>query len=216
MDQQKITKVAAIVIGVVIAAVLVIFGFILIQSRFSRASGETANNVVVNGITTNSATVSFSTDDSVQCTVMYGTSAENFSFFAEDSTSTTSHAIELTLLSAETTYYFKINCGNTETTNNGAPFTFTTLSNETQPTPTTGPTSTPIPTEAPTSAPVSPTPTSGSPSPTGTGVPDYCADVASMQAYLETNPDWTQVDCVDECSTLEESKTLQCAAAFAE
>lgn len=141
-------KIIAIVIGLVLTAIGIFFGFRVI---FSRASGQEPQAVQVANITQSSAQITWTSGDEVLCTVQYGTSETSLSFFAPESTETTQHAVDLTLLSPSTPYFFNIKCGDREYENGENPWTFTTLGEQPQPTA--------IPSPTPTVPPPSPTPT---------------------------------------------------------
>ena len=85
------------------------------------------SNIAVSGLTTNSATITWTTDQMAQSVVEYGPTT-SYGNSAEDSTLTTNHTLVLSNLTAGTTYHFKA------TSKNGYGFlssssdlTFTTL-----------------------------------------------------------------------------------------
>lgn len=146
-------KIAAIVIGAIIAIVGIYFGFRVI---FGRASGSEPQNVRVEDITQNSAKAKWESGIESQCTVEYGTSPTAMNSFAPETRETTTHSVELNLLTAGTTYHFIIRCGDNRYDNSGAPWQFTTISAQptvTSPTPvptTVLPTATPTASASPT------------------------------------------------------------------
>jgi len=130
MNNPKLTKIASIVIGVIIAIILIVFGFKLFSSVFTRASDMEPRDVVISDVTQNSTKVSWSTGIETQGVIEYGTSPTALNFFAPESSRSKSHEQELTLLSPNTTYYFQIRVGDNKYDNGGVPWTFTTRSTE--------------------------------------------------------------------------------------
>ncbi len=147
MNNPKLTKFASIAIGVIIAIVLIIMGFRLFSTVFTRASDMEPRDVVVSDMTQNSVKVTWATGIETQGVIEYGTSPTALNFFAPESARSKSHQQELTLLSPNTTYYFQIRVGDKKYDNGGVPWTFTTRLTEgsqiISPTP-----NTPIPTSA--------------------------------------------------------------------
>lgn len=141
----KNQKIIAIVIGIIIAGVGIFFGF---RAIFGRASGAEPQDVQVLDITQNSAKVNWTSGTETQCTIMYGTSPTQLTFFGPETRETTQHSVDLTLLSPATTYNFKIKCSDREFDNNGVPWTFTTKDVQVAPTA--------VPTATPTVAPTTP------------------------------------------------------------
>ena len=122
----KLTKIASIAIGTVIAIILIIMGFRLFSTVFTRASDMEPRDVVVSDMTQNSVKVTWSTGIETQGVIEYGTSPTALNFFAPESSRSKSHQQELTLLSPNTTYYFQIRVGDKKYDNGGVPWTFTT------------------------------------------------------------------------------------------
>jgi hypothetical protein len=133
MNKIKLTKIVSILIGVVIAVVLIVMGFRLFSTVFTRASDTEPRDVVVSDIVQNSAKVSWSTGIETQGVIEYGTSPTALNFFAPESARTRSHQQELTLLAPNTTYYFQIRIGDKKYDNGGVPWTFTTRSTDNKP-----------------------------------------------------------------------------------
>ncbi|RLI99161.1 MAG: hypothetical protein DRP08_07515, partial [Candidatus Aenigmatarchaeota archaeon] len=80
-------------------------------------------------ITSNSATITWTTDEPSTSLVKYGTTSGSYPYSQEDTSYTTSHSITLTNLQANTTYYFVVN--STDKAGNSAQSSedsFTTLS----------------------------------------------------------------------------------------
>lgn len=149
MPNQNTTKIAAIVIGLMISVLVVFMGFQIVQRVFTRAEDVTPTNVVVDA-SQNTARISWTTGRETQGTVNYGTTLSALNSFAPETAATTSHTVDLSLLSPNTTYYFKIKIGDTEFDNGGVPWTFTTKGQEVV-----APTVTAAPSATPTAVPIS-------------------------------------------------------------
>lgn len=67
------------------------------------------SNVTATDITSSSAKITWDTDEPADSLVKYGTESWNYTYNVSDSTYVTSHAIDLTGLSANTTYYYVAN-----------------------------------------------------------------------------------------------------------
>lgn len=126
MNNPKLTKIASIIIGVIIAIILIVMGFKLFSTVFTRASDMEPRDVVVSDMTQNSVKVTWSTGIETQGVIEYGTSPTALNFFAPESARSKSHQQELTLLSPNTTYYFQVRVGDKKYDNGGVPWTFTT------------------------------------------------------------------------------------------
>jgi uncharacterized repeat protein (TIGR02543 family) len=84
------------------------------------------SNIQATGITINSSTISWTTDDSSNSTVYYGTVSPDLT--KSDSNLVTSHTITLTGLSSNTTYYYQVkSCNNNGYCNTSSTYNFTTL-----------------------------------------------------------------------------------------
>jgi hypothetical protein len=98
----------------------------------------TISNVSVSNITTNSATITWTTDENSNSIVDYGTSESLGLMAGNVGELVTSHSVTLTGLSVGTTYYFQVRSqdasGNMTTDNNsGNYYTFTTKTDSTPP-----------------------------------------------------------------------------------
>jgi hypothetical protein len=93
---------------------------------FTRAADFEPRDVVVSNIAENSAKLSWATGIETQGVVEYGTSPTSLNFFAPEPQKIKTHAVDLTLLSPNTTYYFQIRIGDKKYDNGGVPWTFTT------------------------------------------------------------------------------------------
>ncbi len=148
MSNPKVTKIAAIVVGVIVFILLVFFAFRIFGTR---AADVEPQDVVVSTIEKNSAKLSWATGVETQAVIEYGTSPTALNFFAPEASKEKVHSIDLTLLSPSTTYYFDIRIGDKKYDNGGVPWTFTTKGVEKSvtaptPSPTTATTSTTSPT----------------------------------------------------------------------
>lgn len=136
MNNPKVIKIFAIVIGIVIFVGLV-FGYF---SMFgTQAADFEPRDVVVSNIKKNSIRTNWTTGVDTQGVVEYGTSPTALNFFAPEIEKIKTHMVDLTLLSPTTTYYFQIRIGDKKYDNGGVPWTFTTKGAEiTPPIPTVG------------------------------------------------------------------------------
>jgi len=144
----KITKITAVVIGIIIFIGLLILTFQLIGAR---AADSEPRDVVVSNIEKNSVKLSWATGADTQGVVEYGTTPTALNFFAPEATKGKTHTLDLTLLSPNTTYYFDIRVGEKKYDNGGVPWTFTTKNTDASvgtlsPTPTTAVTGSASPT----------------------------------------------------------------------
>ena len=119
-------KTPALIAGIVLSLLLLVGGFVLVQGLPGRASDEEPRDVIVSDITNNSAIISFATGSKAQGVVEYGLSPTTLNLLAPESEASTSHEVELTLLSEGATYYFQISIGGKKYDNAGVPWTFST------------------------------------------------------------------------------------------
>lgn len=107
------------------------------------------SDILVSDVTSSSVKVSWTTDDSADSTVYYGTTT-SYGSTASDGTATTSHSVTLTGLSASTTYHYKVKSDSAESGDNtfATPATGESGSNQSGSTTTTV-TATPTPTPLP-------------------------------------------------------------------
>ena len=146
MANSKLTKISAIIIGIVVFVGLVFLYFSVFGSR---AADFEPRDVVVSNIEKNSVRTSWATGVDTQGVVEYGTTPTALNFFAPEATKGKTHTLDLTLLSPNTTYYFDIRVGDKKYDNGGVPWTFTTKGAESSVT---------APTSAPTQPVSQPTP----------------------------------------------------------
>ena len=123
MNNPKVTKISAIIIGIVVFVGLVFLYFSVFGSR---AADFEPRDVVVSNIEKNSVRTSWATGVDTQGVVEYGTTPTALNFFAPEATKGKTHTLDLTLLSPNTTYYFDIRVGDKKYDNGGVPWTFTT------------------------------------------------------------------------------------------
>src|SRR3989344_1560876 len=140
-------KKPALITGIVLTLVLLVGGFMVLQSGAGRAADEEPRDVVVSDITTNSVKINFATGSKAQGVVEYGLSPTTLNLLAPESEALTSHEVDLTLLSEDTTYYFQISIGGKKYDNTGVPWTFSTKSSDSESgrVPTSTPTAKPSP-----------------------------------------------------------------------
>jgi hypothetical protein len=113
-------------IGILAGLVVVVGGFLLVQNVFTKASDSAPRDLIINGITTNSAKLSWTTDQETQGVIEYGSSPTSLNLFAPEPQKEKNHTVEITLLSPATSYYFQIRIGETKYDNGGVPWTFST------------------------------------------------------------------------------------------
>lgn len=128
MHNINLKKVLAIGIGVILGVVVIFLAFTLLQGVFTRAADVKPQDVVISGVTENSAKVTWTTDQEALSNIEYGTSPTSLTFSAPEVEKAKSHSVDLTLLSKNTTYYFQIAVGEEKFDNGGIPWTFTTKS----------------------------------------------------------------------------------------
>lgn len=126
---QGLAKNALLILGFLFALILLVLGLNELRSLLAGAEvSPTPTNINVTSITSNSATVNFTTEKEVSSLVSYGTDAAALSLFSAEPEQTTTHVQTLSFLSPNTTYYFVIKIGDNTYDNNGNPYQFTTQS----------------------------------------------------------------------------------------
>lgn len=123
MNNPKLTKIIAIIIGIFVFIGLVFLYFSVFGTR---AADFEPRDVVVSNIEKNSVRTTWATGVDTQGVVEYGTTPTALNFFAPEATKGKTHSLDLTLLSPNTTYYFNIRIGDKKYDNGGVPWTFTT------------------------------------------------------------------------------------------
>lgn len=126
----KIPKLAAIAVGSILSIALLVIGISIVQNLSGRAEDQVPRDVVVSDLTTSSARITYTTGTNTQGVVEYGVSPTILNLLAPEGGSTTDHEVELTLLSAGTTYYSQISIGGKKYDNAGVPWSFTTKSSD--------------------------------------------------------------------------------------
>lgn len=163
MNNPKLMKISSIGIGIVISILLIVMGFKVFSSVFTRAADYEPSDVVVSNIAENSSKLSWATGIETQGVVEYGTSPTSLNFFAPEQSKTKSHSVDLTLLSPNTTYYFQIRIGDKKYDNGGVPWTFTTKDTQKSVVPSSAPTQAIVPVAKPTPVQTLEIPTTGTP-----------------------------------------------------
>lgn len=125
---KKFLRILMILFILAVAAGAAYFLFQFFQSSFTRAEDIAPRSVETVEVSENSAVVTWTTDQTSQAVVEYGSSPTSLTFFAPETEKTTAHSVSLTLLSANTTYYFQIKAGDKVFDNVGVPWSFTTKS----------------------------------------------------------------------------------------
>lgn len=192
MQNVKLTKLASIGIGIVIAILLIVMGFKVFSGVFTRAADFEPRDVVVSNIAENSAKLSWETGVETQGVVEYGTSPTSLNFFAPEAQKIKTHSVDLTLLSPNTTYYFQIRIGDKKYDNGGVPWTFTTKG--TQKSVASTPTPSPISTPKPTPVQTLEVPVKGVPVPLACNETD-CAKIKTKLGNGCTLQDYFKYNC---------------------
>jgi len=122
----KATAGMKIGIGIIAGIVVVVGGFLLAQSLLTKASDVAPRDLTINNIVSNTAKISWTTDQESQGVVESGSSPTSLNLFAPEQQKTKTHSVNLTLLSPSTSYYFQIRIGDAKYDNGGVPWVFTT------------------------------------------------------------------------------------------
>jgi hypothetical protein len=126
MHEIKLSKIISIFIGIVLSIFILVLGFNLISSVFTRAEDEIPRDVTVTEVSQNSAKIQYTTGSDTQGVIEYGTSPTALNFYAPETQRTKDHSLNLTLLSPNSSYYFQIKIGENRHDNGGVPWTFST------------------------------------------------------------------------------------------
>lgn len=116
-------------VGGIVSVVLAYLVFGMIQGRFIRANDEQPQDVQITNVTGTTASIVWKTSIEVEGGVIqYGVSPAALGSFAPiEGEKSTSHTVDLSLLTPATTYYFQIVYGENKIFDNGgAPWTFVT------------------------------------------------------------------------------------------
>lgn len=172
-------------------------------------------NVAVSNVAHDSVTISFDTGAESTATIDYGTT-DDYGDQVEDTSSDTSHSMNITGLTANTTYHYKITATDGDTSDETDDATFTTaLSASATSTP--GPTSTPIVQTTTTTRTITPTPTPDQTAPVVTleqlpsqpykdaptikGNAVDNASVSSVEYTIDNGKTWTRITSVSGLSS---------------
>lgn len=123
---KKVIKLTPIFIGIAIFALLVLLFSKQLTGVFIKASDTKPNDVNITEITEASAKIIWTTGQETQAVIEYGISPTELNYFAPEISKATSHAVDLTLLAPNTTYYFQIKSDGSKYDNSGVPWTFNT------------------------------------------------------------------------------------------
>ena len=116
-------------VGGIVSVVLAYLVFGMIQGRFIRANDEQPQDVQITNVTGTTATITWKTPiEADGGVIQYGVSPAALGSFAPiEGEKSTSHVVDLSLLTPATTYYFQIVYGENKIFDNGgAPWTFVT------------------------------------------------------------------------------------------
>ena len=126
--KHNIKRIVAIGLVVLVGVPMLFFGMLAGQNIFAREEDQIPRDVAVTAISKSSATIKWVTDQKIQGVIEYGISPNVLNFYAPEPATTKDHAVELTLLTPSTPYYFIIRVGDKIHDNAGMPWTFTTKS----------------------------------------------------------------------------------------
>ena len=119
MDKEKAIKAAAIVIGFIISALVLWFGFRLLEQRSGRASAN-ISDVLCEAQSATSYAVTFNQGSSKEAQIQYGLSPTSLTQIAPVDCSSIKCTAPITLIPEGSTVYFKIVSGGT-VIGNGTP-----------------------------------------------------------------------------------------------
>lgn len=129
MNTPKLTnikKYLPILIGGLLSIPLAIGAFFLTQGAMTRANVSKPLNVKVTNISDSKATITWETDQESQGVVEYGNTPDKINNYSPEISPKTIHKVELTLLTPNTPYYYKIRIGEELFDNEGVAWTFKT------------------------------------------------------------------------------------------
>lgn len=221
ISSQQI-KTIGFIAGIAVLVAVSVAIFFMIQGTSTEASEEAPQNVSIQTIDANNASVTWETGKATIAVVEYGTTADasSFSEFAFSEIETTSHNVRLSSLEPNTTYFFQIRIGDEIYDNGGSFWTITTapggdLDSSPSPVPSISTIQSPLSVtpSATISATIVPTPPiSASPSatltPSLTGSP---TPTATISATLTPTPSTSSSVCVsNNCTTILQSLGSSC------
>lgn len=124
---HKYNKWLGVGVGLGLSIMLLIAGSAAYFSGvFVEASNDAPQELVVSKITDNSARLDWTTAIENQGYVEYGTNPTALTLIAPEASPSRSHGLDLSLLRAATTYYFRIKVGDKVFDDAGNPWTFVT------------------------------------------------------------------------------------------
>lgn len=126
MKRLKLTRLTAVVTGVIVSVPLIAGGLFVYFNGIAQASYAAPQDLRINDITSSSAAIVWTTDREAQSIVEYGTSPSSMDQIAIEPAATRNHTVNLTVLSPGTTYHFVIRVDDTVYDNGGVPWFFTT------------------------------------------------------------------------------------------
>lgn len=134
--QNSLTKGIIIVLALLASIVILVFAVQTAKNLLTKAKEDIEPfNVRTESVSSNSTVILWETKKETQGMVEYGTNPSEFPLFAIETAETKTHSVNLSLLTPNTTYYYRIKIGEKVFDNSGLPWSFTTRV-LTQPTPT--------------------------------------------------------------------------------
>lgn len=198
---KKVTKIAVLVLILVVVLVGTIFLGRETSRYFAKASSCSPQKVSVSQVTDNTAVINWETSDNTQGRVEYGTTSTSLTFSTPEATAGKTHNVPLTLLTPNTVYYYLVAVGDTRCDSTGqkcnlpgcVPWSFTTSAVNPPPD-----IETPLPTVTPNGSVTTPGLPTGSPSqaqPTGSA---FCTALSAAvgESSLDTAK-WSSVKQYD-------------------
>jgi hypothetical protein len=126
MKLTNTKKYLPILIGGLVSIPLAIGAFFLTQGAMARANTAKPVNVKVTNISDSKAIITWTTDQESQGVVEYGSTPDKINIYAPEISEKTVHKVELTLLTPNTPYYYRIRIGEEVYDNEGIAWTFRT------------------------------------------------------------------------------------------
>lgn len=125
--QNNLVKGILIVLALLVSVGILVVAAQTTKNLLTRAKQDIVpTNVRADQITVNSAIISWQTEKETQGLVEYGTNPSEFPLFAIETTAVKNHSVNLSLLTPNTTYYYRIKIGEKSFDNAGLPWSFTT------------------------------------------------------------------------------------------
>jgi hypothetical protein len=124
---QNLAKNSLLIVGFLFAIALLVLGLSELRTLLIGAEATVEPQAVnATGITSNSATINFTTKKQASALISYGSDPSSLSLFSAEPSQTLTHAVTLSFLSPSTKYFYTIKIGNDVFDNNGTPYEFTT------------------------------------------------------------------------------------------